>query len=315
LQSKKRTIIFTKMQKILLFLSIVLLSACQKNRTNSVVSSDNQKVSPQATTPAYVGLYVDNFQLILADTAKENKLLRWAKKNNFNALTLYGINYYLPYSSNYVALQKFITKAKNNYAIKEVNMTGGSAVNFTNDVSLYNASCSLAVQKLNWCNLEREFWNGDQSFNFSYTIMDATKTWGVAQTPSVKIEEYIGWLKDSVTAPVNPAREASIADSIVKVVDRLLVHDYQANLNFAYVQPRLNLLGQAAIAHGKKLDVVIIFSAEQSFSRTYFSNNPFINAFTLIKNANTSATYSGKAGINLVGYQIFTYADAILARP
>jgi hypothetical protein len=294
---------------------LVSFTACNKNTQNDTVIIIDDTTSKPVISPAYRGLYVDGFNTILGDTAKENNLLRWASKNNFNVLTLYGLNYFLPNSSSYTNLASFIKKAKNTYAITEVNATGGSTANFTTNVNNYNSSRTNAIEKFNWCNLEREFWNSDQTFNYSYTVMQQTKLWGAAQSPIVKIEEYIGWLRDSATAPVNTIRESQIADSIVKVVDRLLIHDYQANISFSYLQPRLSILGQRGAAQSKVLDVVIIFSAEPAFSGPYFTSNNFVNAFNIIKAANTIATYAGKANINIVGYQLFDYSEGKLVRP
>ena len=305
------------MKKIVYIITTALfLTACNKNiKTENPIDIVIDSTDKPVTLPAYRGLYVDGFNNILGDTAKENTLLRWSKANNFNVLTLYGLNYFLPYSSSYAGLAVFIKKAKTSYAIIEVNATGGTIANFTTNVNNYNTSRTDVTERFNWCNLEREFWNNDQTFNFSYTTMKQTKIWGATQTPVVKIEEYIGWLRDSIGAPANGIRESQIADSIVQVVDRLLVHDYQANISFGYLQPRLSILGQRAAAQGKVLDVVIIFSAESVFSGPYFTNNNFINAFNNIKTANTNATYAGKANINLVGYQLFDYSEGKSVRP
>ena len=218
--------------------------------------------TPIARYPAYRGLYVNKFDTIFKDTSKENTLLRWAKKNNFNALTLYGLGEIIPYSSKYNDLASFILRAKSSYGISEVNATRGKAIDFTVNVNAYNNSRVNTLERFNWANLEREFWNGDNTFTYSFTQLQQMKTWGLTQTPIVKTEEYIGWLRDSSGAPYNAVRQAQIADSIVQTVDRLLVHDYQSTLSFSYVQPRLDVLGQAALAQSKILDVIIIFSAE-----------------------------------------------------
>jgi hypothetical protein len=304
------------MKNIFYTIAILLfITSCTKKAatTSDIIVEDT--TNKPSTLPAYRGLYVDGFNTILGDTAKENNLLRWASKNNFNVLTLYGLNYFLPNSSSYTSLASFILKAKTTYAITEVNATGGSTANFTTNVNNYNISRANTAERFNWCNLEREFWNSDETFTFSYNVMKQTKIWGAAQSPTVKIEEYIGWLKDSPSAAVNPVREREIADSIVQIVDRLLIHDYQANISFSYLQSRLSMLGQSAAAQGKVLNVAIIFSAEPVFSGPYFTTNNFINAFNIIKNANASATYAGKANIIIVGYQLFDYSEGKLVRP
>lgn len=290
---------------LFIFGIVLLINACIPTGT-----------TPITRLPAYRGLYVNKFDTIFKDTSKENTLLRWAKKHNFNALTLYGLGEIIPYSSKYNDLAAFISRAKNMYGILEVNPTRGKAIDFTTHINAYNNSRSNNVEKFNWANLEREFWNGDNSFTFSFTQLQLMKNWGLTQSPIIKVEEYIGWLRDSSGAPANAIREAQIADSIVLVVDRLLLHDYQQNLSFSYVQSRLDILGQKAIAQGKVLDVVIIFSAENpTFSGLYFTTHAFVDAYNFINNANNSASYTGKAGIRLIGYQIYNYSHAAAARP
>lgn len=272
--------------------------------------------TPVTRYPAYRGLYVNKFDTIFKDTTKENTLLRWAKKNNFNALTLYGLGEIIPYSSKYNDLASFILRAKTSYGITEVNATRGKAVDFTVNVNAYNNSRVNTSERFNWANLEREFWNGDNTFTYSFTQLQQMKIWGLTQIPVVKTEEYIGWLRDSSGAPYNAVREAQIADSIVLVVDRLLLHDYQVNLSFSYLQPRLDILGQKALAQGKVLDVIIIFSAENpTFSGAYFTTHNFVEAYDFINNANNAASYTGKSGIKLIGYQIYNYSHGVAARP
>ncbi|MCB0506757.1 MAG: hypothetical protein R2739_10460 [Chitinophagales bacterium] len=272
--------------------------------------------NPFTRLPEYRGLYVNKFDTILGDTAKENNLLRWAKRENFNALTLYGLSKIVSEPSIYNTLAAFILKAKTDYGFKEVNATRGKASDFTNYVNAYNNSRTNTAERFNWANLEREFWNGDNTFTYSFLQLQQMKNWGLTQTPVVKTEEYIGWLRDSSGAQTTPARRIEIADSLVMVVDRMLIHDYQQNVSFGYVEERLDTLGQRAIAQGKILDVAIIFSAETpTYSGAYFSTHPFVDAYNIIYNANSAATYPGKAGIRLVGYQIYNYSHARNARP
>ncbi len=290
---------------LLIFIFSVLAYACIPTGT-----------TPVTWYPAYRGLYVNKFDTIFKDTSKENTLLRWAKKNNFNALTLYGLGEIIPYSSKYSDLASFILRAKSSYGITEVNATRGKAVDFSVYVNAYNNSRVNTSERFNWANLEREFWNGENTFTYSFTQLQQMKTWGATQTPVVKTEEYIGWLRDSSGAPYNAIRESQIADSIVQIVDRLLIHDYQSALSFSYLQSRLNVLGQAAQAQGKVLNVIIIFSAENpAFSGLYFTTHNFVEAYDFINNANNAAAYTGKSGIKLIGYQIYNYSHGSAARP
>jgi hypothetical protein len=300
--------------KIRLPLIVIVISVFIHSCTSKV-----KPMSVDVLTPAieYKGLYVNKFDSIFKDTAKENTLLRWAKTNNFNALTLYGLGEIIPYTSQYTELARFILKAKTGgYGITEVNATRGKASDFTTHINAFNNSRINVLEGFNVANLEREFWNGDNSFTYSINQLQAMKTWGLTQTPIVKTEEYIGWLRDSSGAPFSAIREAQIADSLVRVTDRLLIHDYQVSLSFSYVQPRLNTIGLAAIAQGKVQQVAIIFSAENpDFSGVYFTTHPFVDAYTVINNANNAASYAGKAGIKIIGYQLYNYSHGKLARP
>ena len=70
------------------------------------------------------------------------------------------------------------------------------------------------------------------------------------------------------------------------------------------------------MAQGKVLDVIIIFSAENpTFSGAYFTTHDFVDAYNIINNANNSASYSGKNGIKIIGYQIYNYSHGKLAKP
>lgn len=291
--------------KLLVFIVVLFVTACIPTGGN-----------PTLKKPAYRGLYVNKFDTIFQDTSKENDLLRWAKSKDFNALTLYGLSEIISDPSLYNDLAAFILRAKTSYGISEVNATRGKASDYTTYVNNYNNSRTNTLERFNWANLEREFWNGDNTFTYSFLQLQTIKNWGLTQTPIVKTEEYIGWLRDSSGAPSNTIRESQIADSLVLVVDRLLLHDYQQNLSFSYVQDRLDTLGQKALAQGKVLDVAIIFSAQNpTFSGAYFTTHPFLDAYNFINNANNAASYPGKKGINLVGYQIYNYSYAKLARP
>ena len=123
------------------------------------------------TIPSYRGIYVDNFKLgILPDLTKQTALLKWAKQNNFNTLSLYldDILDSGAASPTRAALAAFISNAKTNFGI-----TGVTAVE-SRDYMLvpsaahpgleyltiphYNDQRTAASQKIDAVQLELDWW-------------------------------------------------------------------------------------------------------------------------------------------------------------
>lgn len=79
------------------------------------------------------GFYVDGFNTILGNTAREDSVLLFAKNNGFNYITLYNVyqvNSATPLTNTTSAqgFANFISKAKTQYSITEV---GVAAENYT----------------------------------------------------------------------------------------------------------------------------------------------------------------------------------------
>jgi len=67
------------------------------------------------------------------------------------------------------------------------------------------------------------------------------------------------------------------------------------------------------------MDVIVIFSAEPDFMYDYFNvtsqNHSFEDAYVNILNQFNAASFGSKDHIQLIGYQIFDYSYAHMARP
>ena len=109
-------------------------------------------------------LYVDNFNSILGSPTKENKLLSFAKRNNFNTLILYQLNkvdklHSLTDPRKNNILAEFISKAKTKYNIKKIGASGEAASFFKNRIDVYNSSRNKWEEKFDIYNLEYEYWS------------------------------------------------------------------------------------------------------------------------------------------------------------
>jgi hypothetical protein len=86
-------------------------------------------------------LYLDNFIVILRSYSKEDDLLNFAKKNNFNTLILYQLNkvdkqHSLVDPLKNKILAEFICKAKTKYQIKYIEASSESATFFSKKINI-----------------------------------------------------------------------------------------------------------------------------------------------------------------------------------
>ena len=262
----------------------------------------------------YRGLYVDGFKSILGDATKEDSLLKWSTSNNFNALSLYDLNQIMDSSALDVQLAQFIAKTRITFGIDQIAAVRGASANFIQNAQ-YDSSQTDLNKRFSVYNLEREWWNNGPSCNFTcYTsILQTMKTTGKNETPPMTVETYIGWFK-------NPdGQELEQANTLVSYLDRILVHDYQKSPQIDYMTSRLSFLGQAAKSQNRSMDVIVIFSAEPDFMADYFNvtsqNHSFEDAYVNIFNQFNATTFDYKEYVRLIGYQIFAYSYARMARP
>jgi len=314
------------MKKILIVILCVFIYACHKEDLNTYREKENTDQNYTSfrlnlAPPSYRGVYVDNFHLIVGDTAKENKLLRWCKKYNFNAISTYDNETVFQNGLN-TKLAKFIKKSKTStYGIVSVASVRGYYQEFspnktTNGVNnyssvYYNNNRIDTLEKFNTFNLENEWWNAT---NEIVAFVDYSKTLKYMYSkaklanhlPLVKSELYIGWL----TTGYQKYQVGVLIDN----TDRILVHDYEIQPSFSYLKSRLDTLGSVAKTKNKIVNVIIIFSAESlpknNFMGPYYSTHTFQEPYEDIVNQYYLSTTFTKYGsnINIIGYQVFTYS-------
>jgi hypothetical protein len=291
----------------------VLFAACEKvditTEATPVHSAGRIEV-----TPSYRGVYVNAFDTMLGNVAAEDSMLNWCKTNGFNAISLYSLNAVMG-DERYTSLARFIKKARTGgYGITQVAAVRGSSNNFTQNANYDNGRADLN-ERFNVYNLENEWWNNgpDCPFGCYTNILQFMSQKALAANPKIIRETYMGWFQ-------NPdGNELNQAKTLVKNLDRLMVHDYRTSPSFGYMQSRLSYVGRAAKSLGRVMDVIVIFSAEPEFMQNYFStsgqNKTFDDAYAAIVAQHDAATFTGKENIRIIGYQIFQYSLAKQARP
>lgn len=272
---------------------------------------DNLAV-PTEVNLLHRGLYVDRFQDILGDTAKENKLLRYVKSHDFNELSLYGLWEITNKPSKYPSLARFISMARRDFGVTKISATHSTTKAF-DECEAYNIGRNYESEKFDVFSIENEWWQTRPECNYTcnQNLVLHVKNLKIQNKDNFDTEIYIGWL-DSQN---NDYEEAKF---LVNNLDKIAVHCYDNSPNYAYTKERLLLLAKAAKELNKKPEILIIFSAEQDFMFKYFSkthqNNNFISAIDDFINDLKKSNRSILLDLNFTGYKIFTYSDAVLAR-
>lgn len=279
------------------------------------------KMQPQNTK----GFYVDGFNAILGNTAREDSVLLFAKNNGFNYLTLYNVhqvNSATPLTNTTTAqgFANFITKAKTQYSITEVGVAAENYSFFRNVIHVYNQQHASVNQKVDVYNLEFEFWipssvtagsyycttylqpNGfscDTAGAFGFYKKTLTRIDSLANATGQKSEAYFGFF--------NTGQGKKIVQT---GVDRVLLSiyipsaNYSPSYQYSYVKPRLQALATATT----NIKIMPLYSSEPSFMQTWVNANPFFLPYTNLANSLTSEIGSWKGYIEPEGIQWFAYS-------
>ena len=79
---------------------------------------------------------------------------------------------------------------------------------------------------------------------------------------------------------------------------------------FNNIEDRLIDLGTAGALAGKIVNIVVIFSAKMVDSYTYFQTHTFQEAYDKVVTSFNAASFTGKANINLMGWNVYGYQQA-----
>lgn len=284
-----------------------------------------------ATLYGQRAMYVDDFDEILGDQAKEEQLLSYAQCNNITKLLLYDLytihqTQDLTQTTTNGTLARFIERAKLIYGITEMGATGENANFFTNVIDAYNTSRSFPFEKFDVFNLEFEFWNSSLyslggvyctdyltpgsygcnamgAFQFYTNELNLLSTLASSSLHPVTLETYV-W------SYITQAE----ADIIVPLVDRVLVAGYVTNPANAFVcsppsaaHDALRFLGSNFSNIG--IDVSIIYSSEPTFMQSWLNANSLVDAENTFTNAYNACTGTWKANVGLGDFTYFAYHD------
>ncbi len=286
------------MRKFYLYFSFTLLVLTQANAQT-----------------ALRGMYIDNFNLILGNTNKEDSLLQYAQDSSFNYLALYSLHTLnLNNTTTANSLGSFIYKARVSYGITYVGAVCETYNSFQNKITPYNLGRSDDNEKFNVFNLEFEFWtsssvnpggyyctqylqsancNCDTSGGFKYYISELHKIDSLAATQNIISETYLGWFNQGQ------------AQQIHSNVDRILLHAYRTGTSslYSYSSTRLQYLASS----NTMVDVAPIFSAEPSFMGPWLDSHSQADAYNQYKTDFDNDNSSWKQYINLLGHQWFDW--------
>jgi hypothetical protein len=268
-------------------------------------------------------LYVDNFSSIIGIPGKENKLLIFAKKNNFKTLILYQLNkvdkrWSLSDSKENNVLAAFISKAKNEFSIQDIGASGESASFFINTISLYNNSRSKPEEKFDIYNLEYEYWskkasaedgyycvnyleensipcNREGSFSYFLENLKELKNLSKKNKHAVKVEAYLGYYTENEISQIS------------KYCDRLLIqaHGTSPQLCFTAAKNSLNYIAKI----DRKIKTSILFSAKMIHLGRWLKSDSLETGETMFVDEMNDKNIQLRRQLNLDGFSYHTYTD------
>ena len=202
-------------------------------------------------------LYVDDFNNIIGSPNKEDKLLLFAKKNNFKTLILYQLNkvdkrWSLTDPTKNSILSEFIAKAKTKFNIKNIGASGECASFFTNTINIYNNSRNKAEEKFDIYNLEYEYWSSKASGIDGYYCINYLEENMIPCGREGSFKFFIDNLKDLKKLTSNSKHKVEVEayasfytpneiKEIIKNCDRLSIRAFGKNPKLSYSSARRNL--------------------------------------------------------------------------
>ncbi len=268
----------------------------------------------------YKGLYVDAFDKILGNKAKEDSLLNYCKVNGFNALTTYktkdiAVKYKITKASNGSnVLAAFIKRAKRDFNIVSFAMSSEQFSTFANIVSVYNNSRKDTTERVNAFNFEFEYWNPhstapdgyyckkylkaagcscDTAGAFLFYRRQLTELAKLADEQQVKLEVYVG----------KPTEGQ--AQVIAKLVNRLLLDCYLKDPAKGYKRAtqRLSYFNSA----GTSLQVIPIWGSTNEFMGLWQKQHTLQEADSLFLN-DFQKELSAYPNLSIAGFQWYKYS-------
>jgi hypothetical protein len=267
-------------------------------------------------------LYVDNFSNILGSPSKEDKLLYFAKKNNFGTLILYQLNkvdkrFSLADPRKNNILAEFIAKAKIKFGISKVGASGEAASFFTTRIDIYNNTRNKPEEKFDIYNLEFEYWsrkassdegyycenylrendlpcNRFGSFNYFIENLKELKRLTSKNKHAITVEAYVGFYNQ------NEIKEIS------NYCDRLLIHAFGKTPKLCFVSARKNLENLNKI--NSKIKTTILFSTTMKQMGYWLKFDSLQNGEKNFFKEMNKKNINLKKNLNFDGFSYHTYS-------
>lgn len=267
-------------------------------------------------------LYVDNFNDILGNPTKEDKLLSFAQKNNIKILILYELNKVhkrisLSDRRNNNILSEFIQKAKQKYLIKKIGASGESADFFVKIINTYNNSRQKSSEKFDIYNLEYEYWsskasgidgyycvnyleeNGipcgrEGSFKFFIDNLKQLKNLSKGKPHKVEVDAYVGYYTQNEII------------EIAKNCDRLVVLAIGKDPKFCFEAARNNL--ELIFNANSTIKASILFSTTMDNLGYWLKFDSLDKGESIFFTAMNSKNNQLKKKLNIEGFTYHTYS-------
>jgi len=209
-------------------------------------------------------MYIDKTDTIYTSTTASKRLAGYLKKYGFKGVYLYSTSGIVSSTSNYANFSNFL-KTLSDSGIVYRGVASGSATTFrtSGGIANYNLAQSDANKKVNRANLELEWWNGVTTWDNWNTINQQ-----IFYSTIPDNDFYEGWYKNmGITIDTIASKDQ------VKYSDRILLHCYQLGIptySYANAQSagstggRLDIIAKGARQAGRKIDLFIIISSENT---------------------------------------------------
>ena len=293
-------------------------------------------------TDIFRGLYLNDFNTIIGNPTEEQNVYNWVQNNKINHVYCYDLTPILATLTGRNNVRNFNTTIRN-YGVLKIAGIGatektliGSGTTGQNSRVYYNNECTQPSQKYDILNIENEYWNyngtspyvnpgtnGQIRYDNGTNLDWKSQNGNVYQygiTNNIESDVYQGIIRDGKNSPPTPpfnlkVPDTTIALDLVNNSRRLLIDCYLTTAQFTsspdagfnHILTRLTLLGNASLSSSKVTEIVILFNAKDAFMKSYFVSNPLDSAYNTVLSSFNNNTFSGKAGVKLVGFMMFGY--------
>lgn len=297
-----------------LFEAQILNQIHQQNPFMNGVGGGGNYSEPSIT---YYGMYINGFDSILGNSSAETNLVNFIQNKEMNDLTFYMSNLLnTPQNETYMrSLALRLRNAGQNRILSNV-IQAANSINLTPGTeATYNNSCSDDREKFTGFTQEWEFWNSGNPYgSFGTFITDDIAIANYCQANNLTYDIYVSRCEDyaSVYTPEQVATHVVQYHDIVHLVAYISEATYNSNKGLNNTRKtQLELLGNAALALGKKQKVTILWAANGNGGvnmRDWFVANPDLNAYDGFVTEYNNWSSSAKAGLDIVGQKIYAYS-------